>query len=481
MTKLFLAASVAAIAIAAPAAAERGGKQGGQRAESAQADRGGGRASAARVERRGGSETRAARTDRRSGEARQMRFAQRDERRAQRVERASGDRSVQRQESRSGRAMQRVDRSQVRNERSGNRIDRQEARAQRSATRVDRQEARPQRSATRIERQEARTQRVDRQKMRAQRQAARVDRQEMRAQRVDDRILQREQRMADRIDRREARLDGALFTPSLSNNGRRASWVNGCPPGLTRVDGSCMPFGQYKKMMTGQVLPAAYSNSLMPLALRDLYRDDDDHYYRYGNGYAYRVNRDTNLIAALLPLLGGGYSVGQMFPSSYMNNYVPDYYRAFYPDTSDDYYRYANGYIYEIDAGSGMIEDIVPAYGYGYGVGDMMPASYSYYNVPYQYRDMYYDSDDYYYRYAPGAIYQVDRQSSLITAIASLLSPNLGIGQQLPMGYDVYNVPYQYRSQYYDTPNSWYRYSNGNIYQVDPTTRLITAVIDAIV
>ena len=49
------------------------------------------------------------------------------------------------------------------------------------------------------------------------------------------------------------------------------------------------------------------------------------------------------------------------------------------------------------------------------------------------------------------------------------------------MGYDTYNVPYQYRAQYYDTPDSWYRYGNGNIYQVDPTTRLITAVVAALV
>ncbi len=49
------------------------------------------------------------------------------------------------------------------------------------------------------------------------------------------------------------------------------------------------------------------------------------------------------------------------------------------------------------------------------------------------------------------------------------------------MGYDAYNVPYQYRSQYYDTPQNTYRYANGNIYQVDPTTRLVTAIISALI
>ena len=172
---------------------------------------------------------------------------------------------------------------------------------------------------------------------------------------------------------------------------------------------------------------------------------------------------------------------GQAFPSMYMNSYVPSYYQPFYTNTSDDYYRFANGYIYEIDGRSGLIEDVDPAFGYGYGVGQLMPSSYSYYNVPYQYRDYYYDTDDYYYRYAPGAIYQVDQGSSLITAVAALLSPGFGIGQQLPMGYSAYNVPYAYRSTYYDTPDAWYRYNNGYIYQVDPTTQLVSAIVRALV
>jgi hypothetical protein len=50
----------------------------------------------------------------------------------------------------------------------------------------------------------------------------------------------------------------------------------------------------------------------------------------------------------------------------------------------------------------------------------------------------------------------------------------------LPVGYDAYNVPMAYRGQYYDTPGASYRYADGYIYQVDPTTRLIQAVIDAI-
>ena len=220
---------------------------------------------------------------------------------------------------------------------------------------------------------------------------------------------------------------------------------------------------------------------MVPRELRDLYRDSDDYYYRYGDGYMYRVDRRTKLVASLLPLLGGGYTAGQLFPTSYRNSYVPNYYQSFYPDTADSYYRYANGNVYEVDPYSGMIEDVIPMYGNGYGYGQMLPASYSTYNVPYQYRDLYADTSDYHYRYAPGAIYQVDARSNLITAVASLLAGDLGVGSRLPEGYGAYNVPLNYRSTYYDTPDAWYRYNDGYIYRVDPKTQLVTSVINALV
>ena len=50
----------------------------------------------------------------------------------------------------------------------------------------------------------------------------------------------------------------------------------------------------------------------VPPALRYLYPDTPDYYYRYGDGYLYRVDRGTNLIAALLPLLAGGYLPGSI-------------------------------------------------------------------------------------------------------------------------------------------------------------------------
>ncbi len=268
-----------------------------------------------------------------------------------------------------------------------------------------------------------------------------------------------------------------------------ASFAYGCPPGLAKKSPACVPPGQargyndrdrdYRNMaFVGAALPSIYGSNVLPLGLRDLYRDNDDYYYRYGDGYVYRVDRDNNLVNSLLPLIGAGYGIGQPFP--YLNNsnyYVPSYYQPFYQDNPYYDYRYENGYVYQIDPYNGYIDNMIPLLDRGYGVGQMLPASYSYYNVPYQYRDLYYDTDDYYYRYAPGAIYQVDPQSQLITSVASLLSPGLSVGQALPMGYDVYNVPYAYRDNYYDTNDAWYRYANGNVYQVDPTTRLVTAIV----
>jgi hypothetical protein len=236
--------------------------------------------------------------------------------------------------------------------------------------------------------------------------------------------------------------------------------------------------------LVGSVIPATLRSSMLPLPLRNYWQDNDDTYYRYNDGYLYEVNRDNNLIASLLPLFGGGYSLGQTFPYQSPAYAMPSYYQPFYQDTASAYYRYNDGYVYAIDPYSGMIDNIIPTYDYGYGVGQMLPASYSYYNLPYPYRSYYADNNDSYYRYAPGAIYQVDRDSQLISAVVSLLTgtPNsLAVGQPLPLGYDAYNVPFAYRNQYFDSADNWYRYNNGYIYQVDPTTRLITAVIDAIV
>jgi hypothetical protein len=140
--------------------------------------------------------------------------------------------------------------------------------------------------------------------------------------------------------------------------------------------------------------------------------------YTYADGYLLRLNGDA--VAGYVPLLGGALSVGSVWPSAYAPQPVPPYYV--------DYY-------------------------------DLGPAGS--------------------YRYADDVLYRVDPATSAITAIAGLLTgDDIRIGSPMPAGYDVYNVPYPYRSQYRDGPDARYRYSDGYLYQVDPSTQLVTAAID---
>lgn len=232
----------------------------------------------------------------------------------------------------------------------------------------------------------------------------------------------------DRDDVRLARFDDDVdlrFAPRWDGNGLRSGFINGCPPGLAKKGNGCLPPGQARKLVGTALAPAIMSNALAG-PYRLWYRDDDDFIYRWDDDYIYRVRRDGGLIDALFP---------------YANR--------------DFYY---------------------------YPVGAPYPDYYNYYNVPYQYRSFYPDGGNYLYRYGDGAIYMVNPQTRAIQGIAALLTgAPLTVGQPLPPTYGVYNVPMAYRSTYYDTPNAWYRYNDGYIYRVDPSTMLVTAVIDALV
>jgi len=263
--------------------------------------------------------------------------------------------------------------------------------------------------------------------------------------------------------------------------------AGGCPPGLASK--GCMPPGQAARFV-GQPLAAvdriAAVNGIaalepLPSPFRSLYYDNNDYYYRYGGGYLYQVDRGDALIAGMIPLFGAAL-IGQPLAPSYVNSYyTPPYYNAFYPNSPYDCHRYGYGYVYETNCATGLVQDVIPTYDYGYGIGQLMPASYSYYNLPYAYRSSFADNNDYYYRYAPGAIYQVDRSTALISAVAALLTGGLSVGQPLPLGYSAYNVPLGYRATYFDTPNVMYRYDNGYIYAVDPGTRMVRSVAYTIV
>lgn len=187
--------------------------------------------------------------------------------------------------------------------------------------------------------------------------------------------------------------------------------VDGCPPGLAKKNPPCVPPGQARngeRRLFAFDRPDWWGLSRL-----------DDGRYLYDDGYLMRLGPDGR-IAGYVPLLGGALSLGNAWPSFYQPVRLPDYYSDFY------------------------------------GLGP-------------------YDS----YRYADDVIYRVDPETAAITSIAGLLTgDNFAIGQPMPVGYDVYNVPYGYRDQYYDTPDALYRYSDGYIYQVDPETRLIAAAIE---
>lgn len=185
--------------------------------------------------------------------------------------------------------------------------------------------------------------------------------------------------------------------------------IPGCPPGLARKDNGCLPPGQARRIEAER---RARHDYVWDRMARDGYR------YRYDDGYLYRVNTSGGLLG-WLPVLGGALSPGSVWPTQYAYQPAPAYFT--------DYYR-----------------------------------------LP----------DRYGYRYADGVLYGVDRQNSGITQIAALLTgQQWTVGQAMPSGYDVYNVPYAYRDRYADTPDRWYRYNDGYVYQVDPTTQLVQAVI----
>ena len=159
-------------------------------------------------------------------------------------------------------------------------------------------------------------------------------------------------------------------------------------------------------------------------------------------------------------------------------------YRQWYRDTDDFYYRNDADHIYRVRREGGLIDALFPSSDrdyYYYPVGMNYPSDYNYYNVPNQYSSYYPDNGDYSYRYGDGAIYQVNQSNGLIQGISALLAGDLSVGQRLPSNYGAYNLPMDYRDRYYDTNQDMYRYNDGYIYRVDPTTQLITAVINAIV
>jgi len=200
----------------------------------------------------------------------------------------------------------------------------------------------------------------------------------------------------------------------------RPAWsplIQGCPPGLAKKHNGCMPPGQAKRIW-GYEEP--YANWY---TYPYWYRYDDRYDWRYDDGYLYRVDRTTLLISAFLPLLGGALYYGNVWPSDYADYAVDPYYVRYYGYGDDEDYRYADGAIFAVDHGSQRIEAIVALLtGDRWTVGSRIPDGYDIYNVPPEYRDRYYDSDDAWYRYSDGYIYEIDPTTLLVRKVIELLS-----------------------------------------------------------
>ena len=192
---------------------------------------------------------------------------------------------------------------------------------------------------------------------------------------------------------------------------------HGCPPGLAKKGNGCLPPGQARKLAAfDHGYPRWYGYS-------DWYRVGPAYDWRYYGGYVYRVDPVTALVRSIVPLLGGALFGGNPWPQGYMVQELPPY-----------HVRY-----------------------YGY-------------------------DDAYRYRYADGVIYAVDPQTEVIQSVVALMTGQRWVvGSAMPPGYAFYNVPYEYRDQYVDTPSSWYRYDDGYVYEVDPTTLLVRRTIELLV
>lgn len=238
----------------------------------------------------------------------------------------------------------------------------------------------------------------------------------------------RDRKVENRVDRREVRRDDRRGSNRYVDRDRyeedrrflaqdrSRGLIDGCPPGLAKKHNGCMPPGQ-AKARDGYYDRSLFGYDYRP-RLFGLTNYSGGNYY-YNDGYLLRMG-DAGRISGYIPLLGGALSIGNPWPQQYSYNQMPNYYV--------DYYN-------------------------------LGPSAN--------------------YRYADNVIYRVDPQDAAITSIAALLTGNdFNVGQPMPRGYDVYNVPYAYQDRYYDTPDSMYRYSDGYVYRIDPKTQLVAAAIN---
>ena len=205
---------------------------------------------------------------------------------------------------------------------------------------------------------------------------------------------------------------------SVSNG--RYSWnpptYVGCPPGLAKKNNGCLPPGQAKKIGRYDDQQSRW------FRYSNWFSENRDGDWRYDRGFAYRIDPATNLARSITPLLGGALFGGNMWPTGYTNY------------------------------------DATPYYSRYYGARDNQSI-----------------------RYADGAVFRVDPKTQMISSVVGLLTgDDWNVGARAPQGYDMYNVPANYRDQYADSNTSAYRYNDGRVYEMDPTTLVVRKIINLV-
>ena len=386
MTRVFLAAGVASLAIAAPVVAgphgnhgDRGGGGGGQQAFVNRGGGGGGR---------GGDAFSAPRAQHQSAphfEQRQQRMSMPQEQHAQRfaMERPQHSQRVEMRQQRAEHPQSRVAaRQEMRQSHAQQRVaSRNEMRANRSPAQNCQQVLAPVVSSRRIIVNRLRLNRAqaqNRQQIRENRVQQAQNRQQMNGQ---NRMAMRQQMQWSGAGPNGAASADSSRTPAWrtepSGRTSRASLrpdrqcrrVPNEPASPRRSKLRARGSSLLRTRSASSVEPVGIGSnnfvtlSALPQSVSYLYPATPNYYYQYGGGYLYQVDRSSSLINALIPLLAGGFLPGTYLPQPYMSSYVPSYYglNSFYPAV-----RYGAGY------------------GYGYGVPNLCN------------------------RYAYGVVYQVD-------------------------------------------------------------------------
>lgn len=234
-------------------------------------------------------------------------------------------------------------------------------------------------------------------------------------------------RKSDRLGEKAIAKDGAQGTVERLVQARVRSFENGryvrrepsfqgCPPGLAKKNNGCLPPGQARKL---SALNDPQSRWQRYASWFSGNRGED---WRSDQRYAYRVDPATGLAQSIVPLLGGALSGGSAWPQTSTNYQVSPYYQRYY--------------------GAGGNDDV---------------------------------------RYADGAIFRVNPETQRIDSIAGLLTGDgWNVGSPAPRGYDLYNVPYDYRNQYADSGSQSYRYNDGYVYEIDPKTQIVRKIIEMV-